>query len=209
MFARIEELVVEMAGLVPLEVFIFLGSIIEEVVAPIPSPTVMVLAGSFALLEGRSVMGLIPLALVGALGKTIGALCVYYIADHAEDYFMKFFGRFFSISHEDIEKLGNKLGRGARDYVILTFLRALPIMPSVIVSAGGGLLKVALPLFIISTFLGTIIRDGVYLYAGFLGTDALKKFVATSSHLEKYVEIFVGVLLCALIFYLFQKKWKK
>lgn len=191
MFDKLEAILLETTNILPLELFVFFGSIIEEIVAPIPSPTVMVVAGSIALIEGRGMIALLPLALIGALGKTIGALAVYTIVDKSEDFFMSKFGRFFHITHDDIEKLGAKLGKGYKDYVLLIVLRALPVVPSVVISVGSGLLKVGLTLFIVTTFVGTIIKDGFYLYAGYVGTDVFTNLVAKTTHFETYVEILI------------------
>lgn len=189
MFHTLENILMSYANTLPLEVFAFIGSMVEEIAAPIPSPTVMLLVGSAAEVQGSGVWGLLPLALIGAAGKTVGAIVVYMVADKAEDFFTNTCGRFFKISKDDIEGLGKKLGNGARDYILLTFLRALPIMPSVILSAGSGLLKLPLRLFVVSTFFGTIVRDFFYLYVGYLGSSALISLVDQSEHAEKYVEI--------------------
>ncbi len=198
MFAQLEEILLSFANTLSLEVFVFVASFVEEVVAPIPSPTVMILAGSFAKVQEYSLYALVPLALIGAIGKTIGALVVYTITDKAEDFVMNRFGKFFGVTHEDVENFGKKLGNGMRDYVLLILLRALPFIPSVVVSVGSGLLKVPLPLFIISTFLGTIVRDSIYLYAGYAGVTALFAIINKSSNLETYIE--VGVILAVLTF---------
>jgi membrane protein DedA with SNARE-associated domain len=194
MFSALEESIFAYVHTLPLEAFVFVASIIEEIIAPIPSPTVMVLAGSVAQFQERALLALIPLALFGALGKTLGALVVYGIAHKAETFLMRTFGNFFNVSHEDVAKLGSKLGKGYKDYFFLTFLRALPIMPSVVVSAGSGLLKVSLPLFIVSTFLGTIIRDGFYLYAGYVGLEIFTAIIEQSAHIETLIEVVVVLL---------------
>lgn len=191
-----------------LEVFVFIASIIEEVIAPIPSPTVMVVAGSVAQLQERALFFLIPLAIIGALGKVIGAIFVYFISDKAEDFVLRRFGNFFNVSHDDVEAFGKRLGNGKRDYVLLTVLRALPFIPSVLLSVGSGVLKIPLPLFIFSTFFGTIIRDGFYLYAGFVGTEMLSAFVTQTSHMETYVEVFAAVVVISILvrMYFLKKK---
>ena len=201
MFTHLEEILLSFAHSLPLEAFVLIASFVEEVVAPIPSPTVMVLAGSFARVQEYMMPALIVLALIGAVGKTIGAIVVYYITDKAEDVVMNKFGKFFGVTHEDVEKLGKKLGNGFRDYILLTTLRALPFMPSVVVSVGSGLLKVPIKLFIISTFLGTIIRDGFYLYAGYVGATALFAIINQSSSLETVVEVLVVLGVLAFIGY--------
>jgi membrane protein DedA with SNARE-associated domain len=207
MFTYLETMLISLVHTLPLEAFVFIASFVEEVIAPIPSPTVMLVAGSVAQIQERALYALIPLILIGAVGKTIGALVVYAISDKAENLVMNKFGRFFGVTHDDVAVLQNKLGRGARDYVLLTVLRALPIMPSVLLSVGSGLLKIPLPLFIASTFLGTLVRDGVYLYAGYIGTEALGTFVSTSTHIESLVEIVVGVLVVlGVIYFIYKKK---
>jgi|CXWL01.1.fsa_nt_gi membrane protein DedA with SNARE-associated domain len=189
MFTYLETLLISFGKILPLEAFVFVASIVEEIIAPIPSPTIMLLSGSLAQLQERTLYMLIPLALIGACGKTLGALLVYFVSDRFEDFAMSRFGHFFNVSHADIETFGKKLGNGKRDYLFLTTLRALPFIPSVFLSVGLGVLKIPLPLFITSTFLGTIIRDGFYLYAGFMGTEVLSKFIAQSTHVETYIEI--------------------
>jgi membrane protein DedA with SNARE-associated domain len=209
MFYFLEAQLLALIQTVPLEVFVCVASFIEEVIAPIPSPTVMVASGSFAALQGYTVSSLILLACIGALGKTLGALVVYFITFKLEGVIIEKFGRFFGITMSDIDRFGTKLTGGVRDYVILTFFRALPIMPSSLVSVGCGLLKVPLPLFIVSTFLGTIVRDSVYLYAGFVGTTALTDFIAHSTALESWVQLGIVMLMGALFIYVIYKRKKR
>ncbi len=194
MFSYLEGILVSFANSLPLEVFVGVASFIEEVVAPIPSPTVMLVAGSFARVQDYTLIALVSLAIIGAFGKTIGALVVYKITDRAEDFVMHRFGKFFGVTHEDVARFGRKIGKGKRDYLVMTIFRALPFVPSVLVSVGSGLLKVPMPLFIISTFLGTILRDGFYLYAGYVGAVALGAFIATSTHIESYIEVVAVVV---------------
>jgi len=208
MFTYLESVLISFASTLSLPSFVFIASFVEEVIAPIPSPTVMVLAGSFAKVQEYSLFMLLPLAVIGAMGKTIGAVVVYFITDKAEDVVMNKFGNFFNVTHEDVENFGKKLGKGMKDYVILTTLRALPFMPSVVVSVGSGLLKVPMKLFVISTFLGTIIRDGIYLYTGYIGTQALMVFVQESTHFETYVKIVVVLAVLGFLGYRMSKKRK-
>lgn len=194
MFTYLENLLLALTHSLPLEIFVLVASFVEEVVAPIPSPAVMLTAGLSAQVQGKVLLALIPLALIGALGKTVGALVVYVISDKAEDLVMNKFAKFFNVTKDDVEKFGNKLGKGVRDYFLMTLLRALPFMPSVVLSVGSGLLKVPLPLFIISTFFGTIVRDGFYLYAGYVGTAVLLSFISQTGHIETYVEVGSGLI---------------
>lgn len=194
MFTYLENLLLELVHSMPLELFVLVASFVEEVVAPIPSPAVMLVAGVATKSQDNMLFVLIPLAIIGAFGKTLGALVVYSIADKAEDLVMNRFAKFFNVTHADVEKLGSKLGKGMRDYFLMTFLRAIPFVPSVVLTVGSGLLKVPLPLFAVSTFLGTIVRDGFYLYAGYVGTTMFLAFISKTDRIETYIQIAVAVV---------------
>jgi membrane protein DedA with SNARE-associated domain len=208
MFAQLEESLIALTHVIPLEGFVFIASFVEEIVAPIPSPTVMLVAGSFAQAQGYTLYALIILVVVGALGKTVGALIVYMISSKAEDIVLHKFGKFFGVTEADIARLHSVLQNNARDYALLTTLRALPIMPSVLLSVGSGILKVPLNLFIFSTFFGTLFRDGVYLYVGYVGTELLMTFVETGTDIESYIEYVVALVLMVSVTYFLYKRRK-
>ena len=206
MFTHLTEILLSFVTTLPLGVFAFFASFVEEIVAPIPSPGVMIATGSIASVQGYPLYMLIVLACIAAFGKTLGALTVYAITAKAEYFIMKKFGYFFGVTHDDVARLGSKLGKGTRDYFLLTALRAFPFMPSVVLSVGSGLLKIPLPLFITATFLGTIIRDSIYLYFGFVGTEALGAFIAHSANIETILEVCAVITAIAILGYLYARR---
>ena len=193
MFHQLEAWLISLAGSLPLELFAPLASFVEEVIAPIPSPAVMIITGSLAAVQERPFSALIILVILASFGKLLGALVIYFITDKAEDLLMNRFAKFFGVSHQDIETFGAKLGRGWRDYVGLTVLRALPIVPSSIVSIGCGVLKVPMKLFLVSTLVGTLIRDSIYIYFGFAGVELFQSFLDHSATIESVIELVVVV----------------
>ena len=200
MFDSLEVILTSLAHTVPLPLFVGIASAIEEIIAPIPSPFVMLVAGSLAEMQGYIFSGLVLLALCGALGKTVGASAVYLIVRKAEEATLPRLEQYFGVTESHIAAFAAKLGHGMRDYFILTLLRAFPFMPSVVVSVGSGLVHVPLRLFIISTFLGTIVRDSVYLYVGYMGTEILGTYIDTAESASKVIEIVAfGALLIFLI----------
>ncbi len=200
MFHYFETLLLETAKTLPLIHFAWFASMVEEIIAPIPSPLVMLVTGSLAKVQGFALWYLIPLAVAGAFGKTVGALVVYTVSDIAEDIVMRGrVARFLGVTHEHIESLGARLVGGPRDYLLMTLARALPIIPSVVLSVGSGILSVPRTLFLVSTFLGTIIRDGIYLYAGYMGISALHAFINHSNTIESYVQYALAGILAALL----------
>lgn len=160
--------------IMPVPVFTFVGVMVEEILAPIPSPLVMTLAGSMAASMEKTVPYLGWLALVGAVGKTLGSYIIYLIADKGEDFVVSKFGKFFGISKNDIEEIGKQLNHGWRDDVVLFLLRAIPIIPTAPVSIVAGLIRINLRAYLVSTFLGTLVRNAVYLYFGYTSLGALE-----------------------------------
>lgn len=207
-FSSLEAQVTNYADQVPLEFFSFAGSFIEEVIAPIPSPIIMTVAGTIASVQDRPLSFLIILSVLGALGKVFGATVLYFISDKLEDLLLVKLGKYIGITHKEIESVGRHISGSYRDIFILTFIRMLPIVPSAPVSIACGLLKVKKSVFWISTFLGTIVRDGFYLYVGYTGAKTLYNAVSGFSTLESIIQGIILLIFVFFIGYLYHKRRK-
>lgn len=205
-FSKLEVVITSYADKVPLEFFSFAGSFIEEVVAPIPSPIIMTVTGTLASVQDKPLAYLLVLAVLGAAGKVLGASVLYLVADKLEDLFLVKFGKFLGVTHKEVESVGKHISGSWRDVVLLTFVRMLPIVPSAPVSIACGLLKVKKWVFWISTFLGTIVRDSIYLYIGFSGISTLQSMLSGLNTIESLVQGFLFFLFAALLFYLYHNK---
>lgn len=208
MLSSLEEKILSLINVLPLEIFVFIASFIEEVFAPIPSMAVLLTTGSFASLQNYTLMALIPLAIIATLGKTIGAIIVYYLSGKFGEITITKFGGIFNVSHEEIKTFGSKITGSTKDYFLLIALRALPIVPSAVVSIGCGVMKIKLKVYIITTFIGTILRDSVFLYIGFKGTQLLASIADQSAGIESLIQTFVLVMVLAGLIYLYFKKKK-
>jgi membrane protein DedA with SNARE-associated domain len=208
MFANLEQIVISLAEHMPLEVFSPVVSFLEEVIPPIPSPSVMFATGSMAFVQGYLFPGLLILTLLGAIGKTLGASVAYFVADKVEDILAGGINKFLGITHKQIESFGARLGKGSRDYIILTVLRALPIVPSSLLSVGCGLLKVRFKLFVISTFIGSIIRDFIYIYLGYVGTTVAVSFLKKTTSTESLIQIAILFIVIIGLGFLYLKRNK-
>ncbi len=206
MFSHIEETMLSLIHTLPLEVFVFIASFIEEVVAPVPSAAVLLLTGSFAAIQERPLLGLIPLAIIAAVGKTLGAILVYYFSEKIGGAVLTKFGRFFNVSREAITEFGQKINGSTRDYLLLILFRALPIVPSSVVSIGCGLMKIPPRLFIITTFIGTIVRDSIFLYIGYEGTQLLSAIANQSTSIESLVQTLILATIVGALGYLYYKR---
>lgn len=194
---------------IPVELFILVGSFIEEVVAPIPSPLVTTVTGSLAYTQGYIPIALCLLGLLAAVGKTIGSVIIYYIADKAEDFIMVKIGPYIGITHKQIENIGSKITGTWKDYFIFIFIRILPFVPSMAISISSGIIKIPMKLFLIVTFIGTFFRSMFFIIFGYVSLEAFEKI---SKHLEitqTYTEIAIVIGLLMVIFFTYYKRWKK
>jgi len=209
MFHQLEVLLLSLATAMPLPVFAAISSALEEIVAPIPSGPVMLVMGSLAQIQGYSLWMLFGLSLAATIGKLVGALVVYVVADKAEDLLSGRFAKFFGVTHAQIESFGARFGNGWKDYVLLTLLRTLPFVPSVVVSFGAGALKIPLRLFIVATVIGSILRDSFFLYLGYAGVGAADEILAHFSTVESFVQVAIVLGVIGALGFLFYTHYKK
>ncbi len=197
------------ASYLPLEWSAFLGGMIEEIIAPIPSPFVMAAVGSAAYAQSKMFPALVWYAFMGSVGKTIGAWVIYAIADKLEDAIVPKFGRFFGISHQEVEGLGKKFNGGWRDDLILFTLRALPIVPSSPVSAVCGIIKINLRTYMIATLLGNFVRNFIYIYLGYVGLSAYHSVLSGLDNLESVVQIVIFTALAAFVGWIYYQRHQR
>ena len=188
---------------VPLPIFVSVGAAIEEIIAPIPSPLVMTLAGSLSAASGAHWLTLVYLAIIGSLAKTVASYIVYVVSDKAEDLVLGKFGKFLGVTHKEVEKLGSQLSGGWKDDLVMLALRAIPIIPTAPVSIISGLLKINLVTFFWTTAVGYAIRNYFYLYLGATSAYALESLNEGLGSVEKigYLIIFVLLVVLTIFFY--------
>ncbi len=204
----IEELLKNSADYLPLELSSFLGGLVEEVIAPIPSPFVMAAVGSAAYAQNKAFIVLAWLALLGSAGKTIGAWFIYFVADKMEDVVIEKFGKFLGVSHEQVEAIGKKMKGNWKDLLALFVLRALPVVPSSPVSAVCGIIKVEMRIYLIATFAGNFFRNFFYIYVGYSGIAALQSMMSGLDNLESVVQILIFGSLAACVAWIYWKRYQ-
>lgn len=195
-----------LSGSVPLPVFTTVGAALEEIIAPIPSPLVMTLAGSLAAAASKHWLYLVYLAVIGAVAKTLASYVVYYVSDKAEDIVLSKFGRFVGVSHKEVEKFGSQLSGGWTDNLVMLALRAVPIIPTAPVSIIAGLLKIDLVTFLWTTLLGYMVRNYFYLYLGATSIGALESLNEGLDSVENIGYLIIFLLLGALTLFFYKKR---
>jgi membrane protein DedA with SNARE-associated domain len=187
------------ADKVPLELFVMLGSMIEEIIAPIPSPILMTFAGSLAHTKDLPIQVIFWLAMCGAIGKTAGAYVLYVIADKTEDILVGKFGKWIGVSHKEVEGVGKWLNKGWKDNIIIFFARAVPIVPSAPVSLACGLIKLNMRTYLSATLAGTYVRDLLYLYLGYVGLSNYHNLLNGFESAESIVQLVIFGIIATLI----------
>jgi len=189
---------------------IFVASILEELIVPIPS-TLVQMGGGFLLMEGLPVtlphIGRLFLLVVvpATLGLTIGSLAAFLVGKYVGKEFFQRFGRYIGISWEEIEKIAENMKAKGSIFGILVFVRSIPVMPASVASAAAGLLQLGIWQYIIATILGTLIRASVL---GFVGWELGAGYRAVAPFIERFEKIGLAVLLVGLLYWWFTKKKK-
>jgi membrane protein DedA with SNARE-associated domain len=194
---------------VPLPWFTLFGSFIEEVISPIPSPLILTLAGSLTAAQERGTLYLLLIAITGSVGKTYASYLIYLLADKGEDFILNKIGRFLGVTHKSIENVGKHLNKGYRDEVVLIFLRAFPIIPTIPVSVACGLIKINLKTFLATTFIGTIFRNLFYMILGYSGINATENVAIKYEDYEILVYVVIALSVVVFTGYLYFKNSKK
>lgn len=195
-----------LATQIPVAWFVLVGAFIEEIVAPIPSPLVMMLGGSISASQNRTILFVFTLALIGAFSKTVGSAILYIISDKLEDVVINKFGRFLGVSHTDTEGFGKFLSKGKGDDWAIFLMRAFPIMPTAPVSVIAGLIKTDFKAYIKNTFLGLVIRNSIYLYIGFNSVESLESLTQGFDGLEKVGYLILIIIVLVILFWIIKHK---
>lgn len=188
-----------------------MASIIEEIIAPIPS-TLVIMGSSFLILKGYpiavdSIMRLlIYVVLPASAGVTLGSLFVYAIGYFLGSPFIKRWGKYMGVSWDDIEKAEGRFSQGKSDNLILFILRAVPVVPSVAISIFCGFIRYRLRDYITFTFMGSLVRGFVL---GILGWQFGMLYLEISQQISFLEELVLLVLVIALAVYLYWRKTKK
>lgn len=191
---QLTEMLTRVSTQLPLEMFVILGSFVEEIIAPLPSPLVMTLAGGLAEAQEYHLLAIVLLALLGAAVKTFGSYIYYILADKAEDLLIGTFGKFFGISHNEVESLGKHFSGGRKDEILIFLFRAIPVLPTSPVSVMAGLIKLPLKGFLLTTFLGLLIRNLIFLYIGYVGLASYQNILHRLESVESILTATAAVV---------------
>ncbi len=183
---------------------VFIASIIEEIVVPIPSTIIQTGAG-FLLLADQSITADSVLFLIGhialpaAVGATLGSLVIYGLVYWGEKPFVHRFGGYFFLTQEKLDRAKEYVLRHKSMIWIFCFVRFIPILPSVFVAGTAGLIRLPLRIYLVTTFIGMFIR-GLYLgFAGWFTGSAFSMASSQKSPFEMFIWFGLGVVVISTV----------
>jgi membrane protein DedA with SNARE-associated domain len=188
-----------------LELFVLVGTFLEEVFSPIPAVVVMVPAGAVAEVQGTGWWYLLVLAALSGAGRVAGSLILYWIGDKLKSAVLAPGRERFGLSREKAEAAGQRLSNGKRGWFTLFMLHALPAFPVAAVALGCGFVKMQHRVFISATFVGATVSAIPLLAIGYGGIRAAEAL----QRLELASQITLGLLVLAAAGWLGWYYWKR
>ncbi len=194
------------AQAVPLPLFVMVGGIVEEIIAPIPSPLVSTLAGSITAAQQLGIPYLLWICALSTFAKTLGAWLFYVLGDKLEDVAVPRFGKYIGVKHEDLEHFGEHFKGTWKDEILLLVLRSIPVMPSTPISLLCGILKINLRTFFVATYAGFYIRNLTFMLLGYTGLAAMESLMEGIDTAETIIKIFIVLGGVCMIGWLYWKR---
>ena len=196
----ISDSLIAMQQVLPLPVFVIIGSVIEELISPIPATLILGVAGSVVAFQGTGIIYLTILTVLATAGKTLAAWATYWAGRLLGRLVVKKWGYILGISLEHLETASHEMKHHKNAWKWIFAMRALPIAPSAAVSIAAGMLYIHQRVFLTSTFLGYIIRNVLTAATGYWGLDVILNW---DEHIkDPWVLILFIVLACVIALYM-------
>ena len=189
---------------------VMLGVLVESVIAPIPSPVIIMAAG-FIMLPASANFAqiIIPLLLTitlpGAFATTVGSYIGYGVGYFGGKPLIQKMEWLLGVSWDDLNNGIKYFQKGLKDELIVFTARAVPIIPLSVFSAVAGVTRINVKTFTIFTFLGALVRVFILGIAGWL-LGASYGELATQINALENIGLILIIGLVILIFFLVYKR---
>ncbi len=179
---------------------------IENIFPPIPSEVILTLGGFMTSKDGVN-MSLFGVIMYSTFGSMIGAIILYYVGYiFNKDRLLKIVrskvGKILCLKESDIVKSDSSFNKNG-DLTVL-YCRFIPIVRSLI-SIPAGVNKMKFSIFLLYTFIGSLIWNTVLVSLGKLVGE---NYMVVAEVFSKYSKVILILLIC-LIVYKIIKKIKK
>ena len=149
---------------------IFLAALLETIIPPIPTLAVFPTAGFLASQQGISLLGLIPMIILGGIGATIGTSVLYLIALKLGRVVLLRYLGYVKVNEKKLERVEIWFEKYGDKAVFLG--RMVPVMREMI-SVPAGLLKMRILKFVIYTFTGSCVWSTGTILSGYYFGEAI------------------------------------
>lgn len=181
---------------------VFLATILEEIIAPIPS-TLVVFSSSVLLTQGLHgwdaiFVILFKIMIPASAGITIGSLFPYFVARIGEKVAVERFGKYVGLSWRSVEAMQKRVEKSSSAEIAIFVTRAIPGLPSLAVSVFSGLARIPVRKYIVWSFLGCLPRNLILGLAGWWGGQQYGVAMEILSNLESHVLILIFAVIITL-----------
>jgi membrane protein DedA with SNARE-associated domain len=149
---------------------IFLAALLETIIPPIPTLAIFPTAGFLASQQGITILGLIPMIILGGIGATIGTSAIYLIALKLGRVVLLRYLKYVKVNEKKLERVEIWFEKYGDKAVFLG--RMIPVMREMI-SIPAGLLKMRIPKFVLYTFAGSCVWSTATILAGYYFGEAI------------------------------------
>jgi membrane protein DedA with SNARE-associated domain len=176
---------------------VFAAALLENLFPPIPSELVFPLVGFSAQTNDLGMAGAIGMAIVGALGSTVGAIIIYFIALKIGLPTITRIGkRYHLLSESDLKKTETWFVRHGE---LAVFLGRMAPGIRELISIPAGIAEMNIVRFIFFTFIGSCIWSLFLTLVGFFIGDAWIRFYGNYSQVFDIVGITLIVVIIAIV----------
>ena len=176
---------------------VFAAALLENLFPPIPSELVFPLVGFSAQTNDLGIAGAIGMALIGAVGSTVGAIIIYYIALKIGLPAITRIGkRYHLISESDIKKTETWFVRHGE---LAVFLGRMAPGIRELISIPAGIAEMNIVRFTFFTFIGSCVWRLFLTLIGFFIGDAWIRFYGDYSQIFDIAGITLILVIVAIV----------
>jgi membrane protein DedA with SNARE-associated domain len=176
---------------------VFAAALLENLFPPIPSELVFPLVGFSAQTNDLGIAGAIGMALIGAVGSTVGAIIIYYIALKIGLPAITRIGkRYHLISESDIKKTETWFVRHGE---LAVFLGRMAPGIRELISIPAGIAEMNIVRFTFFTFIGSCVWSLFLTLIGFFIGDAWIRFYGEYSQIFDIAGITLILVIVAIV----------
>lgn len=190
---------------------VFTGSILEQIVTPIPS-SLVVLGSSFIIMRGTVLSAgsleimFFNITLPAALGVTLGSLLYYGICYKIGTPFVERAGKYMGVSVEDLENVEKRVKESKYENLFLFAARCIPVIPSIAISLFCGMIRYNLRKYVLITFSGALVQASIL---GIIGWQFGNFYLSISESLSFIDNLILVIIVLAVIILIIRKKREK